>query len=146
MFAKHTLAIAELDLQLRGIEGVTVTRVQFEPACWREHKGCRLRPDYFVVTANGDYEDHWFFEIDLSTETLALIVSKCEQYQDYYLSGVEQDKSGIFPRVVWVASDSKRKGGIQRHIRASISLRYKDLFIVILPDELEHLIRKGAAP
>ena len=144
-FEAHTLAIAELDAQLRGIAGVTVTQAQFEPACWREYNGRRLKPDYFVVTCCGDYEDFWFFEIDLATETPSQIVLKCEQYQDYYSSGTEQRASGVFPRVVWVVPDGKRRAAIERHIRASRTLRQKDLFLIVLPDELEHTIREGAA-
>jgi len=144
-FEEHTLAIAELDVQLRSIAGVTVTQAQFEPACWREYNGRRLKPDYFTVTVSGNYEDFWFFEIDLATESPSQVVAKCEQYQDYYRSGVEQRATGIFPRVVWVTLNSKRRESIERHIRASRTLRQKDLFLVILPNELDPTIRRGAA-
>ena len=145
-FSEHTLAVAELDVQLRGIEGVAVTEVQFEPACWREYRQCRLKPDFFVVTSVGEYEDYWFFEIDLTTERPTRVVAKCVQYQDYFHSGIEQRKTGIFPRVVWVAPDKKRQEDLRRYIREGKAIQLKDLFLVITMDELEHLIREGVTP
>jgi hypothetical protein len=142
-FAEHTLAIAELDIQLRHIDGVIVTEVQFEPECWREYGGKSLKPDYYAVTTDGEYEDFWFFEIDLATEAPSRVVAKCEQYQAYFRSGTEQRDTGIFPRVVWVVPDSVRKETVQGYIRRSKELKEKHLFLVILPDELENLIREG---
>jgi len=140
-FVEHTLALSELDLQLRSINGITLMEIQLEPACWRDCNGVKLKPDLFAVTSDGEYEDHWFFEIDLATEAPCRIAQKCEQYEAYYRSGAEK----IFPLVVWIVPDSRRKTSIQEQIAQSKTLKHKSIFTVITPDELEGLIRKGAA-
>lgn len=136
-FVEHTLATTELYVQLCGISGVTVTTAHFEPLCWRD----RLKPDMFAVTTDGEYEDHWFFEIDLNTEAPCRIAQKCEQYEEYYRSGAEQ----VFPLVVWIVPDAKRQASIREQITQSKTLKHKNIFTVITPDELEGLVRKGAA-
>jgi hypothetical protein len=143
-FVEHTLALSELDLQLRGIGGVTVTEIQLEPACWRDCNGVKLKPDMFAVTGDGEYDDHWFFELDLATETPAQITDKCRQYQNYYRSNTEQRKFGVFPLVVWIVPSERRKASLREHIGQCAELQHKTLFTVILPDELESLVRKGA--
>jgi len=135
-FVEHTLAIAELFVQLESIGGITLATVQFEPLCWRG----QVKPDLFAVTSDGEYDDHWFFEIDLATEAPSRILQKCEQYEAYYRSGAEK----IFPLVVWIVPDNKRQASIQDQIAQSKTLKHKRIFIVITPDELEGLIRKGA--
>jgi len=118
-FVNHTLAVSELNVQLMGMAGIAVVDVQFEPNCWRTYSGNTLKPDLYAVTSDGEYEDSWFFEIDLATEAPSRILSKCEQYQDYYRSGVEQSDYGVFPKVVWIIPDSKRRDSLQGHIRQS---------------------------
>ena len=142
-FVEHTLALSELDLQLRGVKGITVTELQLEPACWRDCNGAKLKPDMFAVTSDGEYDDHWFFELDLATETPARVLEKCRQYQNYYRSSAEQRKHGVFPLIVWIVPTRRRKTSLQEHIRQCTELPHKNLFTVILPDELESLLRKG---
>ena len=143
-FVEHTLALSELDLQLRDIGGITVTDIQLEPACWRGCNGTTLKPDMFAVTSDGEYDDHWFFELDLATETPARIVGKCLQYQAYYRGNTEQRRYGVFPLVVWIVPNERRQASLREHIRQCAELQHKNLFTVILPDELEALVRKGA--
>jgi len=143
-FTEHTLAIAELYIQLLGIQGITLARAEFEPLCWRDYNKETLKPDLFAITSDGEYEDYWFFEVDLTTETPHRIVAKCGQYQSYYLAGEEQSKHGLFPKVMWVVRDGKRRTSIQCHIAESRELQHKNLFSVILPTELEATVRKGA--
>jgi len=143
-FIKHTLGVSELNVQLLGIDDIGVVNVQFEPNCWRTYHGSTLKPDLYAVTSDGEYEDSWFFELDLATEAPSRIVSKCEQYQDYYRSGIEQSDYGVFPAVVWIVPDSKRKASLQSHVAQNAALLNNDIFVFILPDELEPLIRRGA--
>ena len=143
-FVGHTLAVSELHVQLQGIEGITLSDIQFEPHCWRSFGGTTLKPDLHAVTGNGDYEDSWFFEIDLATEAPSRVVAKCEQYEAYYRTNTEQAKHGVFPMVVWIVPDSRRKATLQGHIAHSAAITHKGIFTFILPDELEALIRKGA--
>jgi hypothetical protein len=149
-FLEHTIAITELYLQLRSIDGVALTDAQFEPQCWRGFPGVlgtqqAIKPDLYAVTSDSDYEDHWFFELDLASEAPSKVIRKCAQYQEYYLAGAEQRKHGVFPLVVWIVPEERRRDSLQDHIARSVELRHKNLFTVILPDELEALIRKGAS-
>jgi len=135
-FVEHTLAITELYVQLSNIKGIALTTAHFEPRCWRG----RLKPDFFAVTSNGDYEDHWFLEIDLATEALSRVIQKCEQYEAYYCTGAEQ----MFPLVVWIVPDRKRRDSLEKQLYQSKTIKYRSLFTFITPKELEALIRKGA--
>jgi hypothetical protein len=135
-FAEHTVAVTELFVQLNGMVGIALAEVQFEPKCWRG----QLKPDLYAITSDGEYDDHWFFELDLATEAPTRIVSKCEQYEEYYRSGAES----VFPLVVWVTPTAKRKVSIRQHIADSRELRHKHIFTVVQPEELEDFIRKGA--
>ena len=143
-FVEHTLAVSELHVQILGMEGVALSDVQFEPHCWRSYNGNTLKPDLYAVTSDGEYEDLWFFELDLATEAPSRVVAKCEQYQQYYRSGAEQAQHGVFPMVVWIVPNAKRKAALQVHIQQSASITDKEIFTFILPDELDALVRKGA--
>ena len=148
-FLAHTLAVAECYVQLTEICGsrsLKLVKVEQETDCWRyyNHKGkiTSLKPDLFAVTNCDDYEDRWFFEVDLKTEAPITIVEKCHRYHQYYQSGLEQKQHEVFPIVVWIVPDVIRKETIISYIRDEFK-RYSKIFIVITPDELEKLIRQG---
>ena len=71
----HTLAIAEVDLllvELARAGRIDLIDVELEPDCWRQFVGPEgskqtLKPDLAAITANGDFEDHWFIEVDSSS-------------------------------------------------------------------------------
>lgn len=79
-FLKHTLAVAEVALRLAEAARAgrfTIMAIQHEPACWRAYNASgggtlRIKPDLAVVSATEDFEDHWFFEVDLATEPPSL--------------------------------------------------------------------------
>lgn len=152
-FLKHRLAISELYVRLRELvttnhgRNATLDKAELEPACWREYAGSlkslALKPDLYAVTSSSEYEDHWFFEVDLATESPVVVVRKCEQYIRYYQSGTEQHKAGVFPRVVWLVPTDKRKETIARHIGERLSEGNSSLFTVIVLDELASLILNG---
>ena len=58
---------------------------------------------------SGQYEDRWFIEVDLDTESPNKIIDKCERYHKYYRSGLEQQESGVFPLTVWIVPSAERK-------------------------------------
>jgi len=150
-FLEHTLIISEAYLQLTQIcakHNMTLSKVQFEPDCWRRYsarngKSIILKSDLYAVTRGNSYEDCWFMEIDRATETPERIVEKCERYIQYLRTGAEQKKSGVFPYVVWIVPDTKRKNSLTAHIEKAFP-RGANIFITILPDELEILITNGA--
>jgi len=151
-FLKHTLLIAEAYLQLTEIcarHQMTLAHIRFEPDCWRRYAGkggksTVLKPDLYAVVQGGGYEDRWFFEIDCATETVARILDKCARYIGYLRTGAEQQQAGVFPYVVWVVPDMKRKQSVAAHIRKALP-QGENVFISITPDELECLIVGGAA-
>jgi hypothetical protein len=150
-FIRHYLAIGDAHLAL-----VTAARagrlelldVQIEPQCWRSYTGLGgqsevLKPDLFAVTASGEYEDHWFIEIDRATESLPTLIRQCQQYTTYRRSGVEQAASDVFPRVIWVVPDQARLTQLRAAIASTRSLD-DDLFIVTTPEQFIQVITGGA--
>jgi len=95
-----------------------------------------------AATVSGEYEDRWFFEVDLDTESPANVIEKCQRYHQYYRSGLEQKASGVFPLTVWVVPDKKRRERLSAHIRDAFAKQPR-LFAVITVEELERLIRDG---
>ncbi|MDR1188865.1 MAG: replication-relaxation family protein [Bifidobacteriaceae bacterium] len=125
----HSLAVSEVAVRLgeagqAGRAGqLEVLRLEAEPDCWREHFGSvgqrlRVKPDLFIITgvAGGEFQDLWFVEVDRATETLATIRRKADAYAAYHRSGVEQARSGVFPRVLWVTPDMARAEAIQQEL------------------------------
>lgn len=149
-FLTHTLSVSECFVRLTEIcrtKGISLTEVENEPHCWRPYnnnagKIVTLKPDLFAVTRCDDYEDRWFFEIDLATESPVKIIEKCHIYHRYYQSGLEQKQFNVFPLVVWIVPDAARKESITAHIRAEFE-KFPKIFIVITPEELETLIRQN---
>ncbi len=151
-FLEHTLAISETALQLTQFanshNNIELLKEELEPACWRSYVGDsgainNLKPDLYIVTLSSDYEDHWFIEIDLATESPSRIINKCHQYYRYFQSGIEQKNNGVFPLVIWVALDKKRAASLRSSISETFADNSKDIFAVITPDELETLICQG---
>ena len=149
-FLAHTLAIADVAVSLTEIcregRGAKLSLVQTEPECWRTYSEygavSALKPDLFAITVSGQYEDRWFIEVDLDTESPAKIIGKCEKYHKYYRSGLEQQEAEVFPLTVWIVPTTQRKEKLTAHIKAAFDKQPR-LFTVITKDELEHLILYG---
>lgn len=135
-FVAHTLAISELvvSLTLASRRGdFELLDVQAEPACWRPLGSQQLRPDLFVSLGIGDYEYRHFIEVDLGTESLPRLIAKCQTYDAYYRSGVEQRAHGVFPRVLWIMHDGQRAARLREAVQRSRALT-AELFIVTTRD------------
>ncbi len=147
----HTLAIADAHValyQAATSDSLELVAVQVEPGSWRRFLGLGgerrlLRPDLAVVTAQGEYEDHWFLEVDLGTEHPPTVVRKCQLYEDYRASGVEQETHGVFPRVLWVVTNQQRADKLTAAIRAT--RLDQDLFRVTIVEQLVPTVMGGAA-
>jgi len=154
-FLNHTLAVSEVYIQLKEVcrrYQLGLVRAEMEPECWRGYTGedgkpATMKPDMFAVTANGDYEDSWFIEVDLATESPNKIVSKCCRYVHYCKSGIEQKEHDVFPLVVWLVYNENRKTKLQQYIAdcRDIPEASKAIFTVIMPYEFDTLIRGGVA-
>lgn len=149
-FLAHTLAVADVAVELTELcrkgRGLSLTILQAEPDCWRTYseygKVLALKPDLFAITVSGQYEDRWFIEVDLDTESPSKIVSKCEKYHKYYRTGQEQQESEVFPLTVWIVPSTDRKERLISHLKQAFDKQPR-LFAVITKDELPHLIHHG---
>ena len=146
-FLEHTLAMAELHVALRGAELLgysNLTKLELEPASWRPYISAggatlRLKPDLAATTETGDFEDHWFFEVDLGTEAPSRVLRKCQQYEQYLRTGLEQRRLGVFPAVAWIVPDRARRGLLSARIAAEPSIT-RGLHRVITLDQLPDLL------
>jgi hypothetical protein len=113
----HSLSVTELYVQLVEAtrnQGASLVEFEFEPECWRvygESFGGEtiLKPDAFVCIASSEYEDRFFIEVDLGTESKATIERKLRAYIRYFETGEEQDRRRVFPRVMFIVESESRK-------------------------------------
>lgn len=115
-FLLHALAVTEVYVRL--VEASRSGKLQLqrfvtEPKCWRRFAGPAgeivCKPDAYVVSHIGAFEDRWFVEVDLGTESSSTLTRKLDVYRALWQSGTEQAASGIFPRVLWVMPSERRK-------------------------------------
>lgn len=140
-FLAHTLAIADLAVDLTAAHRqalLELVAIETEPTAWRRfNRGLSgaetLRPDLFVAIGAGEYEDRWFVEIDMATESTTTVLKKCRVYQEYHGSGIEQTRHGVFPKVLWIVPTTKRAEQLTRAIEGSPSLM-PGLFEVVTAD------------
>jgi len=143
-FLYHILAVAETYVQFAELTGVELVSVETEPDCWRTFAGVggaarTLKPDLYAVTAAGEYEDHWFFELDMGTESVPRVLRKCRQYLDYYRSGKHQRHTGVFPFVVWIVPNMVRQTALRQRMEEELHDQ-PDIFTVITRDQFNCLI------
>lgn len=132
-FLTHCLAVAETHLAVRdsaAVMGCQVT-VDIEQAALRRYLGSggeplALRPDLYArlagEDADGVFEDAWFIEVDLDSESLPTLLKKCGQYEAYRAQGVEQAEHGSFPLVLWLLTSQQRLAELARRIRRTPSM------------------------
>lgn len=115
-FLAHSLDVTELYVRLREAAGsgaLELLAFDAEPACWRSFTTAQgagvLKPDAYVRVGLGEFEDHYFVEVDRGTVGAAAIGRKLALYRAYYASGREQQARGVFPRVLWLAPDEARR-------------------------------------
>jgi len=148
----HCLAIADCHLALvtaARAGHLELLRVATEPDSWRAYLGAGgapelLKPDLYAVTVTGEYEDHWFVELDRATESLPTLVRKCGQYERYRRTGREQVETGVFPLVVWVVPDYQRATKLQAALDTARRLD-TTLFRITTPERFAELVCGGTA-
>ena len=146
---KHQLFVTQLLMELKRLETdgkLTLESFAFEPKCWQSFAtlltSLTLKPDAFVRLAIEEFEDAYFLEADNATEHLGRMVAKCKQYIAYFNTGIEQRENGIFPLVVWIVPDDKRKLAILNRIKEELET-YWELFEVVTLDEFSDFIQGG---
>ncbi|GAA3734710.1 hypothetical protein GCM10022239_08540 [Leifsonia bigeumensis] len=153
LFLAHTLAVAETRVMLEEAghrDELELVEVTTEPTNWRtfvSRGGMTqvLKPDLHAITAIGAFEDHWFIEIDNGTESLPTVLNKCQTYQRYFESGREQHASGVFPKVVWLMVDARRRSNMQSAIESDKRLDER-LFSAYAPGDFLPFITGKATP
>ena len=138
----HTLAVSDLYVRLRQAERVgRVELLDFdaEPACWRRCARLGgaagvLKPDAFVRLGVGEYEDTLFVEVDLGSEHRGQLTRQHHAYSEYFHSGVEQAKTGVFPGVLWIVPDAQRLA-LLADIHRGLPEQTRRLFTVAISEQ-----------
>lgn len=147
---EHTLAVTEIFVELKELERlgkIELEEFQFEPKSWRYYSDIGgssliLKPDAFAKIVVGEYEDFFFFELDRSSESLTRIVNTCKKYVHYYNTGIEQRVNKVFPFVLWIVPDERRKENISKVIHQKLN-NFWQMFQVVTLDEFENFIQGG---
>jgi hypothetical protein len=109
--ATHTLAISELYVQLAEHARTGAFRIaafETEPACWWPNTaGGQLKPDAHTLLTTDRYQDCWWIEIDLATETLPRIKKKLLSYLDFAHQG-GTGPTGVLPRILITTPTAQR--------------------------------------
>ncbi|MDO9381064.1 MAG: replication-relaxation family protein [Nocardioidaceae bacterium] len=151
-FLRHCLAVGDVHVLLsrhRAIETIEDIRVEVEPDCWRRYTGPGgepkwLQPDLAATIATADYEDRWFIEVDLGTESLPTLLRKCGHYETYLASGQEQQAHGSFPLVLWVFSDPSRARRLREAVAKTPRLT-PELYRFAVPHTVASVLSGGSS-
>lgn len=151
-FLAHSLAVGDVHVLLsqhRRIEAIEDVVVEVEPVSWRRYQGPSgeprwLQPDLYAEITTSDFVDRFFTEVDLGSESLPTLMSKCEQYEQYRRSGAEQEKHGSFPLVLWLLTSAERAHKLEQAIRRSTKLT-EAMYRFATPDTLTKVLAGGAA-
>ncbi|MEW6153917.1 MAG: replication-relaxation family protein [Actinomycetota bacterium] len=146
-FIDHVLAVSEIYTCLRELDrgpGVDLIQFQAEPAAWRRFLGpgggvAVLKPDAYVVLGLGDYEHHYFIEVDRATESPAAVGRQLTAYRHYWATGTEQGRIGLFPIVVIAVPDARRHQAITE-VAARQPAETWSIFRVVIAEGLVDLV------
>ncbi len=116
-FVDHALAVTELYVRLLEVarrDEMQLLGFEAEPTCWRAFTGpvgerVVLKPDAFVRLGVREFEESAFVEVDRGTESTTALGAKFERYRAYWSSGREQRERGVFPRVLWLVPNGRRR-------------------------------------
>lgn len=125
-FLAHTLAVTDIHVQLAEAASTGafhLTAVQVETGAWRPYVapgGAQriIKPDLMITVSTDSYDDHWYLEIDLGTESLPVLLRKCTAYEDYHRTGRPQSEHGVFPRILWLLPTPARVARLSAAIAA----------------------------
>nr|WP_040519442.1 replication-relaxation family protein [Gordonia aichiensis] len=160
-FVDHRLAIADAHIALTTASRAgrfELVDSAIETASWRRFTGigsarCILKPDLFAETATREASGQvraWFIEVDLGSEHIPTVLTKCREYEAYRQTGIEQDRHGAFPIVVWSMTHqvpekaARRRQALTEAIAADRHLPGA-LFRIVAPQQLLPLIERGGA-
>lgn len=152
-FLAHSLAVSEVYVRLieasrrRYLDVLTYVT---EPRTWRRFIGAGggrsvLKPDAYLLSASGDFEDRWFIEVDRATESPATLDAKLRTYRQYWRSGLEQPRHrGVFPKVLYLVPNDARLAVVKAAIGRQPA-ETEALFAACRFDQAVERIAQGAA-
>jgi Replication-relaxation len=119
-YVRHRLSVSELYVCARQAEReglLDLLAFDIEPESWRVFQDgfggqVTLKPDAFARLGVGAYEDRFFIEVDLGSESKSVIARKVRAYLDYWNSGQEQTEHGVFPRVLLLTNSETRRAAL----------------------------------
>ncbi len=141
-YVRHRLAVSEFYVQTRlaaNAGSLDLLGFQAEPDCWRRSVDgfggqTVLKPDAYVRLGLGTYEDSFFVEVDLGSESRMVIARKLRAYLDYFQSGAEQAAHGVFPRVLVLTNTAERRTALVK-VCARLPAEAWGLFTVTTLDQ-----------
>jgi Replication-relaxation len=150
IFIEHMVAVTECYVTLKLLDAgdeLDLIHFESEPRCWREYPGPSgarktLRPDAFAITGVGEWEYRWFLEIDRGTEFPSRLRSKLDNFIIYWQSGKEQAYAPIFPRVLFVAVDDRRREQIV-NLLTELAAEHWPLFQVTTAEQFAQTMVAG---
>lgn len=115
-FGDHLIAVAEVYIRLVEAQaegGAELLTFEAEPKSWRRWTGMAgesriLKPDAYAALGSAELEQLWFIEVDRGTESSLVVDRQCRAYLAYFDAGLEQEREGVFPSVLWIVPDDKR--------------------------------------
>jgi Replication-relaxation len=119
-FLRHAVAVTELYVGLaeraRAGSGA-LAAFDAEPGCWRLFTGpasarAWLKPDAFVRWLTAEHELATFVEVDRATASLPTLGRKLTVYRRYWQTGREQERFGLFPKVLVLVPSERRKQAV----------------------------------
>jgi hypothetical protein len=146
-FLAHAVAVTELYVELRERERAgrgELLAFDAEPLCWRRFSGIGgaatwLKPDAYARFGVGDYEHASFVEVDRATASAPTVARKLDLYRRYWQHGREQERFGVFPRVVLLVPDAKRQATLTTVLR-SLPADSQPLYRIGLHEEAGSLL------
>jgi hypothetical protein len=142
LFLTHTLAVAELYVQLREAERtgrLDLSTFLAEPASWRRTTSLgTIKPDAYVLVAHGDIEDAWWVEVDQATESRTTLRRKLSLYLLAAQTGVT-GPDDVLPRVLVTVPDRRRLETVGE-ILGDLGATAERLILVTLHDQAIHFM------
>jgi hypothetical protein len=150
-FLRHELAVTELYVRLVEVARIASFEIEAfdtEPGCWRAFTGpggelVFLRPDAYVRLGTEEFSEQAFVEVDCGTESSTALSRKCDRYREYWASGAEQRRRGVFPRVLWLVPDRRRHDQLIEVVGRQPAEAWR-LFQVAELDEAIHALVGGS--
>lgn len=146
-FLTHTLAVTEAHVALirqARTGAVTIERIDVEPDSWRPFltragTSTILKPDLYAHLATPEYDDHWYLEVDLGTESIPVLLAKSRTYAAYRATGRAQAEHKVFPRVLWLLPTQARVDRLHAAIQTAPELDGR-LFVCATTGQLSEVL------